>query len=134
MWVGSNVFKRQCLRESKRHQPGPAKDWDVGTVDEQTSDNTGQCRSESSSRELRRGGNSRSPNTDYGRDGALRLRQHLRHSWNNGGRLILKQLIWKEKRRFQEHQNAQGFRNSPPTQPHTHTHTHTHTLSFTSPC
>ena len=44
MWVDSKIFKRRCPRESKRHQPGPAKDWDVGAVDEQTSDHAGQCR------------------------------------------------------------------------------------------
>ena len=81
---------------------------------------------ESRSRELRPGGNSRSPNTGCGRDGALRLRQHLRRSWNNGGRLIRKHSLYRKKK---DSRNTRMHRVSgiPPPPCHTHTHTHTHT-------
>ena len=83
---------------------------------------------ESSSRELRPGGNSRSPNTGCGRDGALRLRQHLGRSWNNAGRLILKHSLYRKKK---DSRNTRMHRVSgippPPCHTQTHTHTHTHT-------
>lgn len=35
IWVDSKVSKWQRPRESKRHQPGPTKDWTVGNFDVQ---------------------------------------------------------------------------------------------------